>query len=153
METMTATTNLSDAATGETTTSIPVNPIPFLGTHNAVVTLVSPKTGDHRTFRVTTAKRGPLEGRRILELLVGQNNESDYKGFGFIQEDGTVRLWRKYEGTIFAQYADLIDRPTYWANRGVQYMAEGRCRCCNRRLSNPESLRTGIGPECAKRGY
>jgi hypothetical protein len=25
----------------------------------------------------------------------------------------------------------------------------GRCRCCNRKLTHPDSVATGIGPECA----
>jgi Family of unknown function (DUF6011) len=129
------------------------SPIPFLGTHNATITLVNPATGNHRTFRVSTVKKGPLQGKRIVELLVGSNNEADYQGFGFVYEDGTIHTWRKYTGTVFQKYGDLLDRPVYWQNRGVQYMAEARCIKCSRKLTNPESLRTGVGPECAKKGF
>lgn len=27
------------------------------------------------------------------------------------------------------------------------------CRVCNRALTNPESIHSGIGPECARKGY
>jgi uncharacterized protein DUF6011 len=122
-----------------------------LATHNAIITLTSPKTGEHRTFKVHTIQGGVLDGRRMISLLVGQDNESDYSGFGFIREDGTIAVWGKHRGTQFERFADLFDRAEYWAGRGVEYLAEGRCRRCNRLLTHPTSISTGIGPECAKR--
>jgi hypothetical protein len=126
------------------------SPIPFLGTHNCKVTVVSPKTGEHRTFSIKTIQHGNLKDKRIIALLTGPSNEDDYTGFGFIQDDGTIRVWAKHRGTQFEKFADLFDRPGYWASRGVEYMAEGRCRRCNRLLTHPSSITSGIGPDCAE---
>jgi hypothetical protein len=93
-----------------------------------------------------------LDGRRMISLLTGQDNESDYTGFGFIRQDGTIAVWGKCRGTQFERFADLFERATYWAGRGVEYLAEARCIRCSRKLTSPASLASGIGPECAKRG-
>lgn len=125
------------------------SPIPFLGTHNATITLASPKTGDHRTFKIATAKNGPLAGKRIISILIGPNNESDYLGLGFVQRDGFISLWQKYRGTQYEKLVDLLERAEYWAGRGVQYLTVGHCRRCNRLLTHPESIISGIGPDCS----
>jgi hypothetical protein len=120
-------------------------------THNGTWTLKSPKTGDHRTFKVSTVQKGNLKDKRVISLLIGQDNETDYLGFGFVREDGTVAVWNKHRGTQFDKFADLFDRETYWRNRGVEFMAETVCRKCNRKLTDPVSIETGIGPICAGR--
>lgn len=125
--------------------------LPFLGTHNATVTLTSPTTGQHRTFKIHTVQGGNLDGRRMISLLTGSDNESDYTGFGFVREDGTIAVWARHRGTQFERFADLFDRAPYWASRGVEYLAEARCIRCSRKLTNPVSLASGIGPECAKK--
>jgi hypothetical protein len=142
-------TTEDDGFDGGTMTMDKPRPIPFLGTHNATITLTSPKTGDHRTFKISTAKNGPLAGKRILSILIGPNNESDYLGLGFVQTDGFISLWQKHRGTQYEKLVDLLDRAEYWASRGVEYLAEGRCRRCNRKLTRPDSIASGIGSECA----
>jgi hypothetical protein len=84
-----------------------------LKSHNGCVTMVNPKTGNHRTIRVETqpkdAKFAP--GSRIVSLLTGSNNETDYTGFGFVTESGTVAVWRKKQDSVFVRLADMIGRP------------------------------------------
>lgn len=36
-----------------------------------------------------------------------------------------------------------------WADKGFTIMGEGRCIRCNRLLTEPNSIKTGIGPVCA----
>jgi Family of unknown function (DUF6011) len=132
----------------ETTTTITNHTV---ATHNGTWTLTSPKTGEHRTFKISTVQKGNLEGKRVISMLIGQDNENDYLGFGFVREDGTIGVWRKHQGTQFEKFADLFDRETYWRNRGVEFLADTRCRCCNRKLTDPISIETGIGPICAGR--
>jgi hypothetical protein len=97
-----------------------------LARHDAVLTLVSPRTGDHRTFRVRTIHNGNLAGKRIVELLNGPDNGSDYEPFGFA-DGGSVTVWRKYRGEGVApsqweRFAGLLEDPAYWARRGVEYL-------------------------------
>lgn len=125
-----------------------------LATHNGTITIENPATRQHRTFSIRTqpedAKFAP--GQRIVALLTGPCNESDYQGFGFVAEDGTVLVWRSKRGGDFEKFADMLANPVSWMTRtGVNYLFEGRCIRCNRKLTTPESIRTGIGPVCAGR--
>ena len=133
-----------------------------LAKHDCTLTLVSPKTGDHRTFRVRTVRDGNLEGKRVVELLAGPDNSDDYQGFGFIADTtgllaaGTVIVWKRYRGdgiekTLHEQLADLLNRPLYWSARGVEYLISLKCRRCGRALTHPESIADGLGPICREK--
>lgn len=122
-------------------------------THNGCVTITNPKSGKHRTFRIHTqpldAKFKP--GMRILSLLVGPDNGGDFKQFAFVDEFGAVKVWRKVKSRVTDKFAAMIERPDdFMRNFGLRYQFEGKCRKCNRRLTSPESIENGIGPECAK---
>lgn len=118
-------------------------------THNGTLTINNPVTQDHRTFKIRTqaddASFAP--GARVVSLLVGPE---DWQSFGFAGEDG-VRVWRKKQGGVFDTYAKMIARPEDWQARGLEYHLEGACRVCNRPLTNPVSIESGIGPVCAGR--
>lgn len=116
-------------------------------THNGEVTVVNPQTGGHRTFKIATAQGGNLEGRRIVSLLDGPDNETSYSGFGFAEDYG-VKVWRKKSGGVFDTYADMIANPDKWTAKGVEYLFSERCRRCNRKLTDPVSIETGLGPVC-----
>lgn len=120
-------------------------------THNGIVTIHNPATGNHRTFRISTVKNGSLEGRRVVSLLTGSNNEDDYTGFGFVNADGTISVWKRFrEDSLYRTYANMLVNPARWSAKGAVYMFEGRCRRCNRTLTDPESIQLGIGPVCRK---
>lgn len=126
-----------------------------IGTHNGQITVTNTATGDHRTFMIRTqpddARFAP--GRRIVSLFTGGDNDNpfDYTGFGFVNDDGTIRVWRKKSGGVFDTYAKMLSAPESFMARGVVYEFAGRCRICNRTLTNPASIRSGIGPVCAER--
>ena len=52
--------------------------------YNGAITVTNPATGNHRTFRIHTVRTGGLKGSRVVGLLIGSNNESDYLSFGFV---------------------------------------------------------------------
>lgn len=118
-------------------------------THNGRITASNPATGNHRTFRVRTqpqdAKFAP--GKRVVSLLVGPDNESDYQGFAFVDEFG-IQVWRSKLGGVYETYARMLANPDAWAEKGVEWQFEGRCRVCNRALTDPVSIELGIGPVC-----
>jgi hypothetical protein len=124
-----------------------------LRTHNGCITIENPASGQHRTFRVSTLKRGNLKGRRILSLLTGPDNEFSYTGFAFVASDGTISVWRSKQGSnlLWEVFARMIANPAPFEEKGAVYHFEGRCRCCNRTLTTPESIQAGIGPVCAGR--
>jgi len=123
-----------------------------LAKYNGRVTVKSLRTGDHRTFAIRT-ERWTDEPARVVSLLDGPDNESDYTGFGFIQPDGSIRVWlSKRSGTsrpsTWEQYARILESPQ--AFEGLcEYHLEARCRRCGRTLTTPESIESGIGPVCA----
>lgn len=122
----------------------------FNGSH----TIVNKTTGEHRTFKIHTVQKGNLQGKRILSLLTGSDNESDYRAFAFITDDDHVAVWRKFRGTgHWNAYAYMIEQiiinqnPEWTAK--YDHLLEGRCLRCNRKLTHPDSITLGIGPECA----
>jgi hypothetical protein len=66
---------------------------------NGEFTLENLTRGDHVTFRLKTRKR--WENRRVWELMIGKDNNSDYQGFAHIGEDGAVIPWRKKVFVLF----------------------------------------------------
>ena len=128
-------------------------------------------SGEHKTLKVWTVKTGKLEGYRMIGLLTGPDNERDYTAFGFVYED-LVTIFNKYKkmtsGVFRADFSTGWN-PSWGAWEGLAYVfinclskkkadwmvtdnysieTSKRCLVCNRRLTNPESLERGIGPEC-----
>lgn len=125
---------------------------PFdVSTHNGILTIVSKKTGDHRTVKISTQKgdAGFMPGKRLVALLVGSDNSSDYRAFGLVAEGGDrVILWKKNRTSpFFAWVSKAIVDPARYEDQ-VEFKFEGRCRRCNRRLTDPLSIDLGIGPVC-----
>lgn len=135
-------------------TSIDLEPAKFdPAKHNGMLSIQSMRTGDWRTFKISTKARGNLKGKRILSLLTGPNREdwTNWLGFAFVNEDGTIKLWGKFRDSgMHAIFADMVARPKAWESKAV-YRIEGRCRRCNRPLTVPESVDSGLGPECRKK--
>jgi hypothetical protein len=123
-------------------------------------TIESKQTGEHRTFWVRTQEADAefAPGRRLVMLLTGsQNDDPDcYTAFGFAEESG-IRVFpsKQASGPRWAQFADLLwtlaldGAFSSWADKGFTIMVEKRCVRCDRVLTEPNSLRTGIGPICA----
>lgn len=126
-----------------------------VATHNGYITVSNPKTGGHRTFKISTVRneKSALHGKRVVSLLTGPNREdyTNWTGFGFATESGVV-VWRKNRGTAYEKHAKLLTNPEAGEEYGLEYLFEGRCRCCNRALTNPVAVKLGIGPECGGHG-
>lgn len=119
-------------------------------THNGFVTMTSKKTNEHRTFRVWSQGKDAkfMPTKRLLGLLTGPDNESDYRTFGVLGDDGQIHLWRKHQGDKFFQWVSLaLVNPERFLEK-VDFSFDARCRKCNRLLTDPESCRLGIGPIC-----
>jgi hypothetical protein len=123
-----------------------------LKTHNGTITLENNATGGHRTFKVSTVtnEESGLHGKRIISLLHGPDNTADYHGFGFVNPDGSICVWRKYNSnSTYGKYARILTDLENYPTITVHF--EGRCIRCNRKLTRPDSITSGIGPECAKK--
>ena len=155
----------------------PVEALRYILAGNATLTLRSRATGTRYTFKVTRVRDDPKNlqlplyaekavGKIIAEaehkapryfvsLLSGPDNESDFNYLGMIS-DNVFRLTRKSRMTsdslpvrAFAwAFTKLVQRVMPEA---LEVWHEGRCGRCGRKLSVPESISAGIGPECAGR--
>lgn len=126
----------------------------FMLAGNARVTLVSVKTGTRFTYRVREKKtsNGALY---FVSVLTGSNNESDYEYLGTIfANDHRYAHGKKSRIAPTAPSAAAFK----WACKyllvgelppSCEVHHEGRCGKCNKTLTVPESIETGLGPVCA----
>lgn len=106
--------------------------------------------GGHRTFRVSTQPPGSkfAPGKRVVALLIGPDNTSDYEGMAFLTAAG-ISPWKRFQGTRTAVWLDwLWDMMNGEIVDGCELEVSGRCLMCNRTLTTPESIKDGIGPIC-----
>jgi hypothetical protein len=126
---------------------------PFsIRTHNGTITVNNPATGNYRMFRVRTQaeKARFAAGERVVSVKDSSTDEN-WRAFGFVNDDGEVVVWKKFRGTVYDVYGRMLSNPVPFVEKGAVYQWEARCRVCNKELTTPESIETGIGPVCAKR--
>lgn len=117
--------------------------------YNGKITIFNPKTGNHRTFKISTVKNGNLKGKRVLSLL--NSGDSDYLGFAFVNEDGSIYVWKAHRGTVYETFGKMLTNSKEWIEKhGLQYKFSVKCRVCNKDLTDPISIDLGIGPVCRK---
>ena len=111
----------------------------------------------HKTFRLQTqpADAAFAPNKQVIGYLAGSDNTSDYRNFAFVI-DGTIRPWKRYN-TGYEQVLQaakyLVSGPSESHEKaGLMYSLDSkRFWRCNRLLTHPESIATGLGPDCAKR--
>lgn len=127
----------------------------------AIFTVSNP-TGERYTFKVNRkdAEPGSPYGDQptfFVKLLTGPDNGSDYTYLGLLTEGGAVKLTRASRFTDETKPVKVIRWAAglVFAGRdlpaGYAIHHEGRCGRCGRRLTVPESVESGFGPECAGR--
>ena len=131
----------------------------FLFGGNAIFTLQNEKSGNRFTFKVTTPKGGKAGEIFFVGLLSGPDNGADYRYVGIIPSNKRYfKTTAKSRVSSSATSVKAIDwlvktlNSGYALPDGVNFYHEGRCARCGRRLTTPESIERGFGPECAKRG-
>jgi hypothetical protein len=133
---------------------------------NATFTVTSKKTGTRFTYRVEANKE---RTRYFVSLLTGSDNESDYAYLGTIfaakplkdcqgPRDAVSRYYHGKKSRIsesasgaraFAWFANRVLRNLPVEEAEVHHC--GRCGRCGRKLTVPESIETGFGPECLEK--
>jgi hypothetical protein len=117
----------------------------------------------HYTFKVT--RKEPAPGSRFgdtyfISLLTGPDNTGDFTYVGILDVSAgaiiptkasrleasavPVRLLARVLNRLWAEDSEAIEAA------GFAVHHEGRCCRCGRRLTTPESVASGIGPECAR---
>jgi hypothetical protein len=134
----------------------------FLTGGRAVFTVES-STGEWRTFRVASPKdqkdRGEEARLFFVSLLTGPDNIGDFTYLGVMARDPAGRWALRLTAKSRLTPDSLPVRVFQWSLRVIQGLAplpegyaihhEGRCCRCGRTLTVPESITSGIGPECA----
>jgi hypothetical protein len=130
--------------------------LPALLGGRAKLTVLS-HSGKHYTYKISRPKNGDKIWFVSVRTAATGDDRSDYTYLGYLKPDhaGVVRL-RIGKST----------RPDHLAWRGFQWLwgqvdskglvppqkavvlTSGRCCRCSRELTDPESIRAGLGPVC-----
>ena len=144
---------------------------------NGTYTVLSEKSGQHRTFRIRTAQT-MIDDRtgnmmRIIELMTARDK---FVGFGFVT-DSTINIWtrlrqnenlmpslddehgsKKAEARQWRAFANMLfslatqGEQSRYIGLGYTLQLSAACCRCGAELTDPESLERGYGPICAKLG-
>lgn len=128
----------------------PQEAIAFLLAGKARFTLVSPRTGARFTYRVAATEQG---NAWFVSLMTGTDNESGFSYLGLLRQDGTFGRTKGSKVSADAPGYQAFDFAVRCLRAGrlpIEFWHEGRCGKCGRTLTVPTSIRSGIGPECAK---
>lgn len=130
----------------------------FMYAGNATFTIVSLKTGTRFTYKVKKAKNPSVNAEIFfVGLLRGPSNEDDYAYMGCIRNREKFYTSDKSRITDSAPsmiaFKWLVNEMGKSGNMNPQLQVwhEGRCCRCGRKLTVPESVESGLGPECAGR--
>lgn len=123
----------------------------FVTAGKAIFTLRSGKTGNRFTFRVRKSEDGNV---RFVQFMNGPDNHGSYAYLGVIGRQGDFRMTEKSKATPEALVAKAFTY--FWKKVSSDHVLpsqlevwhEGKCGRCGRRLTVPESIESGLGPEC-----
>lgn len=124
----------------------------FMLAGKATVTFKSLASGNHMTF-VIKKPRG--ETKFGVTHFVQVRTGNDYGRLGMIQ-GGYFKSYKKADlpesskqfETFLWAYRKLRDKQM---PKAFEFWHEGRCGRCGRALTDPNSIASGIGPECASK--
>jgi hypothetical protein len=128
----------------------------FIVAGRATVTVVSKATGTRFTYKVSAPRsEGPDAKVRFVGVLSGPDNTSDYRYLGYLRKQGGG--WQYCHGGRKARITEVAPSAKafewFWRHADspkVEVLHAGRCGRCNRQLTVPESIETGLGPVCAE---
>lgn len=118
---------------------------------NATFTVTSRRTGTRFTFKV---RQPSPEKPHFVKVLTGSDNENSYTYLGTIFNGTDYRHGRR--SSVSEQAPSATAFAWLWSHIGddlskaVEIHHAGTCCRCGRKLTVPESIESGIGPECAQ---
>jgi len=120
---------------------------------NALITLESRKSWNHHTYKVKLAK-DKKDFFFVSHLARGSADEGNFAYLGIVA-GGKFRLTKKSTAAADTEVVKAFD--WFMRLKGPEMPSslivhhENKCGKCGRTLTVPESVESGIGPECAKR--
>lgn len=124
---------------------------------NATITLVSKRTGTRFTYRVQRKAAEQPGGERpafwFVKVLTGSDNENSFEFLGTIKP---AMFMHGKKSRIKPQAPSAMAFAWYWGRLvsakalpdDLEIWHEGKCGRCGRKLTVPESIATGFGPDC-----
>lgn len=117
---------------------------------NATFTVVNEETGNRFTFKVQASDDGK---RHYVKVLTGPDNWTNYTYLGTIFDGKNYKHGKQSSISEKAQSAKVF--AWFWSHldnlpENVKVHHEGKCGRCGRKLTVPESIVSGFGPECVK---
>ena len=134
------------------------NVLPFMNSpregrrKGATATIINEATGN----RITVRFRKPEGFKAVLvDLMTGSDNVSDFTFLGTLRGENVIVSPKT---RVAGEKALLAEKVLNWTIahaqkddlRTVRVLHEGKCGRCGRKLTVPESIDTGLGPECVK---
>lgn len=120
---------------------------------DAIFTIEKPD-GTHRTYRIQHVPANDRwKATYFVKLLTGPDNTADYSYIGKLDDftgqvattaSGPVVLLNRILARVWA------DDHNAYQQHGYDTHHAGRCGRCGRKLTTPESVLSGFGPECRK---
>jgi len=117
--------------------------------------------GNWYTFKVTRKESAQYGLNYFASFLSGQDNESDFTYLGVIDPEylrlRITRKSRQHEGSTpvraLTWALDMLSGRVDGSKcPAAEILPSTRCCRCGRKLTTPDSVKAGIGPECAGRG-
>jgi len=134
----------------------------YLLAGHATFTVQARESGKRFTFKFDRPEAEPGRDRPVwVKVMDGSNNETDFAFLGTLwpRTNGweykrspksrvsdqalSAKAAKWLLGCLTVSEAALLTQAEVWH--------EGHCGRCGRKLTVPESIETGLGPECAKR--
>jgi hypothetical protein len=129
----------------------------FMMAGNATITIRSTATGARFTYKLSVAKDDgrpqPNGAPTFVALMNGPDNESSFQYLGTIFPQSGFTHGRKSRITPDAPSAVAFSWAFGHLSRGrmpskLEVWHEARCGRCGKKLTVPESIESGFGPEC-----
>lgn len=129
----------------------------FIVAGKAIFTVSSLVTGNRYTYKIVRGKETDKypNPAYFVYFLTGPSNETDYTYLGVLDpNNGFTRLTKASKCTEDSAPVKAIRwiLVRMWQNQDIsqcEIRHEGNCGRCGRRLTVPESIDIGLGPECA----
>jgi len=142
------------------------NVIKYLFAGNSTTTVLNEQSGNRFTFKITELGRAIPETKKehnnnvgnlfFIKVLTGQDNNTDYRFIGSVSKRNNKYYFKYSSKAKISADAQSVRAFTWIVNKletdqvpdFITFYHEGRCGRCGKKLTAPESVSSGYGPEC-----
>lgn len=124
----------------------------FIEAGKATITIKSLKTNKHYTYKFIKPKN--FKNIYFVKLMTGTDNCSSFSYIGiYDNRNGGFKLTKKSKLPIDSVPVKAMNYFLYSLKENIipstlNVYHDGKCGRCGRKLTTPQSLETGYGPEC-----